>query len=136
MATITISKVEEGTSKTGKPYLKVTDTENNWFSLWDMKYRNLAVPGATVEADIETRNNYKNILAITRTLPTPNGNASVGGMLPDDKRSRAIARQVAIKAAVDFTAGWDPADRSVAVVFDLANQIFNWIQETADDIPF
>ena len=136
MATITISKVEQGTSKTGKPYLKITDTQDNWYSLWNLEYRPLAVQGATVECDIEHKDKYKNIIAITRTLPTPNGSSHVGGMLPDDKRSRAIARQVAIKAAVDYTAGWDPADRSPAVVFDLANQIFNWIQEVEDDQPF
>lgn len=137
MATITIAKVEEGTSKTGRPYLKITDSENNWYSLWEMQYRSLAAPGATVEAEIEVRNNYKNILSLKRTTAMPvGGNGFVGGSTTDEKRSRAIARQVAIKAAVDFTAGWDPEDRSLVVLFDCAAKIFDWIQETESDEPF
>jgi hypothetical protein len=131
---ITLSKVESATSKNGKPFLKITDTGDNWYSLWDTALFALAVQGATVEAEIEEKNGYKNLRNITRTLPTPNGSVSVGGAVPDDKRSRAIARQVALKAAVDSAVTMQLD--TVAGVLDLAGQYFDWLTEADEDAPF
>lgn len=131
---ITLAKVEQATNSKGKAYLKVTDSNNNWYGVWDQALFPLTVQGATVEVEIETRNNYKNITAITRTLPTPNGSVAVGGLKTTD-RDRAIARQVALKAAVDSAVTLQID--AVAGILDLANQYFNWIVEAdEDEIPF
>ena len=130
---ITLAKVEQATSKNGKPFLKITDSANNWYSLWDTALFPLAVQGATVEAEIEEKNGYKNLRSIGRTLPSPNGSVAVGGVA--DPKGRAIARQVALKAAVDSAVTLQ-AD-SIASVLDIANQYFAWIVEADDDeIPF
>ena len=95
---ITVKQVEDKKSKDGtKSFQKITDLNDNWYSLWEPNLFGTLEVGKTYEIAIEVKGTFKNIneVKIVPGVATvqPNGK-------PTDKDT-IIAREVCLKAAVE-----------------------------------
>ena len=79
---IKIQKISEATTKSGNPYLEITDTENHTHRLFDMGKRELCKPGANIILVKEKKGNFWNVIDVKegkeeeKTSPTYRGKSS------------------------------------------------------------
>ena len=98
-----IKNVTAQTSKTGKGYWTVEDSQGNRFSIWDGEVAQIALGNIGKESNplVETKGRYKNIVGFNNVALLP----KVNSYKRDAGESRLIIRQTALKAAVEYQIG-------------------------------
>lgn len=75
---ITIKYADSKTSKDGKPWMSVKDTQGNQYSCWEQYLFHLLKPGATIDPIIATKGKYSNITGVMGIdRPNPSGGVTV-----------------------------------------------------------
>ena len=80
MQTITIKYNDAKTSKTGKPFWSITDTDGNRYSTWDAKVAGILKKGATASVEVIENNGFSNIQS---AVPVSSGGQSSGSDSPN-----------------------------------------------------
>lgn len=74
--TITIKYRDDKTSKTGKPFLSIKDTEGNQYSVWEQIIFHLFTVGATLTVDTVAQGKFNNITGVAGQLQAQASKAS------------------------------------------------------------
>jgi len=94
---ITVKIVEQKTSKEGKAYQRIQDEKDIWYSVWDTNLFGTLEVGKTYEIAYEEKGNFKNINDVKAVSPS-----QVATPQPNGNKDLTIAREVCLKAAVEF----------------------------------
>ena len=113
----------------------IETTSNGWFGCWNKDLWDEFQPGAvlSIAYTVSADGKYKNVKSITSSLPQPN--RAVPATSGEADRNQRIARQVALKAAVEY-ANNRPADfNGIDAVLKLGEIFYGWL-EAPDNLPF